>query len=328
MTNRRLGRRELLATVAATSVGAGGFVGGTWSSFTDSETESDSLATGVWSDGSRLAYTTGGTLHTATESGTSSYGVGGVDVVGPVERGFDGSDYHVPVVDGNSDLLLVAADGTQTALDVSSKKIVRGTKSTLATATWNGHPLSVYYPGSNGSKLFRVAPGGTAARISKPSNGVKAALGAGDVDGDGTDEFLFVDGSGTVRYIVPSGKNNSRDIESTGISPGSNNNYGAGTPVAVDGYGVVVPAVNGSAGLGLLDADGWAEKSLTTGSTSKKSPVFGSDFDGDGSVEIAFVGYSSGELKYLDGVADTNGVESVTDASGSAIDADATRGVR
>ena len=224
-------------------------------------------------------------------------------------------------------MLVVAADGTESTFGVDSKKTPRGSKARLATATWNGHPLSVYYPGSNESKLFRVAPGEKSKWVSKPSNGIKAAVGTGDINGDGAAEFCFVDGSATIRYIVPSGTNNERDVRSTGQSVGSNNNYGIGAPSTVEGYGMVMPAVNGSGGLGLLGADGWAEKSLTDGSTARKTAVHACDFDDDGATEIVFAGYSNGYLEYLDDVGGTNDVVTVGTDAGDPIPVDSKRGV-
>lgn len=331
MTVRTLDRRELLAAVAA-GVGiavSGGAPATTMAAFRDQETDSDGLDTGVWdSYPRRVTYTNGGTLRSATDSTTSGYSLDGTDVLGPVETGFDGSDYHVPVVDGNGDLLRVAADGTETAFGLDASRAPRGTKATLATATWNGHPRSVYYPGDGASNLYRVAPGGSAEHVAQLGNGIKAALGTGDIDDDGVAEFVFVDGSATVRYIVPATDSTSRTVESTGKSPGSNNNYGVGSPVDVDGYGTVVPAVNGSGALALLDASGWAASSLTSGSTAKKAPVFGCDFDDDGNAEIAFVGYDNGYLHHLNDVGGSNSVVTVTDDAGDPLAADAARGVR
>lgn len=323
----RLTRRRLLAATAGTSVASAGLVGGTLASFSDEEADSGSLTTETWETVSgRVAYTTGGSLYSAVDSGTTAYGVSGVDVIGPVDQGFDGSDYHVPIVGGNGELVLIANDGSQNQLDLGSTT-PRGKMSALATETWNGHPRSVYYPGSSASTLYRVAPGGTPGTVEQPSNGIKAALGAGDIDDDGVVEFAFVDGSATVRYIVPPTERTSRAIESTGVSAGSNNNYGVGSPIDISGYGVVIPAVNGSAGLGLIDAGGWVDKSLTSGSTATKTLVFGCDFDGDDNVEIVFAG-SNGYLKYLDDVGGTNDVTTVHDASESKIAVDSGRGVR
>jgi len=321
-----LGRREALAGVATTAALAAG-VGGTLASFGDTESDSGSLTSGAWS-ACRAVYTDGGALASTTDSGSvTTYGTTGVDVLGPAEGGFSGSSYYLPIVDGNGDLELIAADGSVTALDVGSSKAPRGGKSILATATWNGHPLSIYYPGDGASTLYRVAPGGSAEAIESLGNGIKAAVGAGDLDGDGVEEFAFVDGSGTVRYVVPSTATTSRRIASTGTSAGSNNNYGVGAPAGVDGYGVVLPAVNGSGGLGLLDADGWAEKSLTGGSIAKKTAVHACDFDGDGDTELVFAGYSNSHLKYLDDVGGANDVNIVTDDAGDPIPVDTKRGV-
>lgn len=331
MTTVRLDRRELLATVGgvAAACGVGGVGGATLAAFADDESDSDALDTGVWDTyPRRVTYTTGGSLHTATNSTTGSYDTSGVDVLGPVETGFDGSSYQTVLVDGDNDLVRVDADGTRTAFGLDDSRRPRGTKATLATAAWNGHPLSVYYPGSDASVLYRVEPGASATRVADLSNGIKAALGAGDIDGDGLEEFVFVDGSATVRYIVPATDSTTREVQSTGKSPGANNNYGTGSPIAVGGYGVVVPVVNGSGGLGLLDADGWAVQSLTAGSTAKKAPVFGCDFDDDGQVEVAFAGYDNGHLKYLEDVGGSNGVTDVTDDAGDPIAVDPARGVR
>jgi predicted ribosomally synthesized peptide with SipW-like signal peptide len=321
-------RRELLATAAGVSIAAGGLVGGTLGALSDTESDSGSLTTAKWSSYERVSYTGGGTLYSLAKSDSEvSYGVDGVDALGPVESGFAGSDYHNPNVDGADTLALVAVDGTRTTLDTSGKQPPRGKKSILAAATWNGHPLSVYYAGSQGSKLLRIAPGGDPQLIAEPGDGAKAALGAGDINGDGVAEFVFVDGSATIQYIVPASENTTRDITSTGAGPGSNNNYGVGPPVSIDGYGIVVPAVNGSGGLGLIDANGWVEKSLTSGSTASKTAVVGLDFDADESNEIVFVGYTDNYLRYLDGVGDTNDIETIYDSAGDPVPADTKRGV-
>ena len=326
---KRLDRRDLLGALAVSS-GCASLIGQSLASLQDSTQDSGTFTSGTWNETTaRVVYTVGGELRSVTNANeVTSHSAAGVDVLGPVEPGFSGSDYHVPIVDGNSTLQLVARDGTQTGLDVKGTKPPRGQKSLLATATWNGYSLSVYYPGSNASKLFQVRPDGNPKRVAKPGNGIKAALGAGDLNGDGVDEFAFVDGSETVRYSVPGGKNTSQDIHSTGKSPGSNNNFGVGSPVTIEGYGVVVPAVNGSGGLGLLDTDGWAEKSLTSGSTAKKTPVFGTDFDNDGATELMFAGYSNGYLKILKGVGTTNEIQQVTDSTDDPIPVDTGRGVR
>lgn len=322
----RLGRRDVLAGIAGASVAAGGLAVGTLATFSDTKHDSGSLTSGQW--GNRVAYTDGGTLQSVTRSdGITGYNTSGVDVLGPVAAGFSGSRHHIPIVDGSGNLVLVAADGTENALDTSGTQPPLASKSILATAAWNGHPLSVYYPGNNASKLLRIAPDGTNELIAEPENGVKATLGAGDINGDGTPEFVFVDGSGTIRYIVPASESTTRDIKSTSISPGSNNNFGAGPPALVDGYGDVVPAINGSGGVGLIDAGGWAEKSLTAGSTAAKTATTARDFDGDGALEIVFVSYADKYLKYLDDVGGTNSVETITDGSGSEIPADTARGV-
>jgi predicted ribosomally synthesized peptide with SipW-like signal peptide len=321
-----LRRREALAGVATTAALAVG-VGDTLSAFSDTETDSGSLTTGAWS-ACRVSYTDGGALASTTDSEReTTYSTADVDVIGPVTEGFSGSEYHLPIVDGDGNLELIAADGSKTGLDVGSTKTPRGKKSLIATAAWNGHPHSIYYPGDSASTLYRVAPGGTAEAIESPSNSIKAAIGAGDINGDGIDEFAFVDGSATVRYIVPSTDTTSRQIESTGNSPGSNNNYGIGGPTAVDGYGVVLPAVNGSGGLGLLDADGWAEESLTSASTAKKTAVHACDFDGDGNTEIAFAGSSNSYLRYLDDIGGDTTIQPVYDGAGDEISVDSERGV-
>lgn len=320
--SHRLTRREFLAAVVGTSAVAGGLVGGSTATFTDSETDSGSLTTGVWGGvDSRTAYTAGGSLTTVTDvGGTTGHGLGNAAVLGPVDDRFGATEYDVPVLQDDGTLSLVDEAGGTRQLDLGGTT-PRTQQSLLATAEWNGHPISVYY--ATGSDIYRVAPGTAATKIETPSNGATAVLGARDFDGDGTAELVFIDGSATVRYLSPADGSSSRRIDSTGISTGGG--YGAGEPRAVADYGVVVPAVNGSGGLGLLGPNGWAEKSLTEGSTAAKAPVHACDFDGDNERELVFVA-TDDTLRYLDDVGGTNDLVTITDSSGSPITADTGRG--
>lgn len=322
----RATRRAWLAALAVASVGSASLTGGSLAAFGDGETDGGSLTTDTWSRyPRRVTYTSGGSLGSAVDSGTASYGVGGVDVIGPVARGFAGSDYHVPVVDGSDALLLVAKDGSQTSLDLGSTT-PRGKASALAVAAWNGDPLSVYYPGGGASTLYRVAPGGTPATVAQPSNGIKAALGPGDVDGDGDRELLFADGSQQLRYVEPNGS--LEKVVNGGT--GSNDGIGAGSVADLDDDGVVaVVTIDGSNDLKVVGeptAQGGEGKTTISSVDAAKAPVTVADVDGDDANEVVYVS-TGGHLKYVDDVYGSPTISFVRDADGDTVDADDATGV-
>ena len=317
------GRRAVLAAVATAGFGIGRVDRTSLAAFSDTGTASGSLTTDIWSvvDG-RVVYNRSDSLYSATQSETTAVGVSGAAVLGSADDRFADIEYGIPYLGSNAGLFLVDETGTTRELQTGSTS-PRTNQSLLAAASWNDTSIAVYY--TTGSEIYRTAPGTSPTLVESPPNGAKAVVGTGDLTGDGTAELAFVDGSATVRYIRPATDSTSRQIESTTKSPGGG--YGVGDPVAIDGYGTVLPAVNGSGGLGLLGANGWVEKALTTGSTARKCPVQARDFDDDGDTELLFAGYSDRSLQYLDDIGGTNTVRTVTDSAGDPIPVDTQQGV-
>jgi flagellin-like protein len=276
-----------------------------------------------------IAYTTdGGTIValggngtvpvelTAT-TGADALGSGGTDLTG------DGSP-DVPYVTASDAVRLTNASNDTTTLATSGDitGTIEGAKTRLAVAGWDGAPTSVYFVDENHDTLYRVAPGGSVTTVASPGNGVQAAVGPGDVDGDGTDEFVFADASQQLRYLEPAGGG---PTTLAGGQLGSNNGIGAGAVADFDGDGQeAVVAVDGSNQVKVTDE---SKKVKLAPGVAAKSPPTVADVDGDGTPEILFVHAGSGEVQFVDDVLGANTVESFADATGGDVDGSDEAGV-
>lgn len=235
---------------------------------------------------------------------------------------------EVPYVDGSGNIRLVETDdGSETLLadnsDISGS--IQTSETRLAVGTWDGSPESVFFANENEDTLYRMAPGGSVVTVATPGNGASGVVGPADIDGDSTDELVFVDGSDTVRYLESDGSTGT-----TGITAGQNNGVGGGSIADYDGDGsdevaivdggndIVITDATSSESIGSSDVDGGTAPSAT------KSPPTAADVDDDGSPELVYIAVSDGNLNYLDNTDGTGDIfiRELTDTSGNDISGD------
>lgn len=245
----------------------------------------------------------------------SDIGVTGAEALGPPNADLtgDGSVDLPYVKDG--DLRLVDSAGNSRTLVTNGASSDPDTdKTLLAVGAWNGSPASVFYVDGDESTIHRVDADGSTEEVATPSNGASAVSGIGDIDGDNTEEFIFVDSSQQIRYIEPSGT--VEKLANGGV--GSNNGMGIGQPHDFDDDGTVrIVNVDGSNNVRLSSG---AESDITFESTSaRKGPVTVGDVDGDGVSEIVYVSKDNRYLKYVDDPLGSATIETLTDGNGDRV---------
>jgi predicted ribosomally synthesized peptide with SipW-like signal peptide len=278
-----------------------------------------------------VVFTRNGAVGALPANGGGVFEPGGdansVVAIGPATLDFDGDGANdVPFLKNKNSLrLLDADDGGSRRTNLASGNGPRADteKTALAVGVWDGSAPSVFYAGAGNAGLYRVAPGGSPAVVADPAAGVSAVLGPGDIDGDGSEELLFVDDSKVLRYIEAGGT-----LASTGVTVGSSNGVGAGPPVAVGGA-VRVPVVDGSNAVHLVGPNGVTATLVSNGGNegAAKTALAATDVDGDGDPEVVYLDNASSELKYVDDVTGAKEVKTLADGDGNPIAADAKRGV-
>jgi FlaG/FlaF family flagellin (archaellin) len=283
--------------------------------------------TGVLDQGETVATSDAGAI--AGDGGDpENIGIGSAQALGSSGDVDGDGTAEVPYVDGSGNLKLTDSDGnTQTVVDkssVASAKEPDADKTVMATGSWQGSPTSVFYANANHNKIYRVTDGGSPTLVKDvSSNGVNAVLGPGDIDGDGDNELVYAGDSQEIRYIEPDGT-----VKTTGFTSGSNNGIGTGKLRDVDGDGTdEAVVVDGSNNVRLIEESGATGSPAQSSVDAAKSPVTVADIDDDGSPEIVYLGVSSAELKYIDGLGGSPTVEDLTDEGGNAVDGDKTTGV-
>ena len=228
---------------------------------------------------------------------------------------------------GSDSISLIDSDDQGNARKLDTGSIIpRVQKTQMTTGSFDGSEKSVFYVSSGEIYALNETTSSSPKKIASPENGAQAVAGIGDIDGDDTDELIFVDGSQTIRYVKPQDDTRTT-FASTEVAAGSSNNVGIGAPADFTGDGTAsVPIVDGSNRVVLLGPNG-VRQVLIGGSTNQaaKSPVAASDIDDDGTVEVVYI--RNGGEEELRSV-DTDGtVVSLTTSTGEIIPADKKRGV-
>jgi hypothetical protein len=262
-----------------------------------------------------IVYTnsSGGLFSIATSGVVTEYPVTDAQAIGPRTADLDGDGAcEIPYVNSSNVLKLVDQNDDIDVLAESATK----SKTRLAVGTWNGEQ-GVYYVNSSDSKMYRAAPGESPTRVLEgDGDGIGAAAGIADYNGDGDTDIVYTDGSQLVTYY------DDGSYYETSESVGQNNGVGVGDPKDFNGNGSRrAPMVDGSNNIALLPTSGTSED-LTSSGPATKSPVAGIDWTGDGDKEVVYI--DNGYLYYVT-LGGTK--EQITDASGANVTAEDDRGV-
>ena len=191
----------------------------------------------------------------------------------------------------------------------------------LAVGEFDGSPASIFYAGEEG-KIYRVPGDDDENPVSvSDDTDAKAVAGIGDIDGDGSNELVFVDEGEKVKYLTEGG-----DVENTEISIGSTNSIGQ--PAAF-GDDIKIPIVNGDDEIKLIEYDedsDFQTEPVTGADDAAQAPLTAIDLDGDGDLEIVYVG-TSGKLKFIDNPLSDPKIETIEDDNDEEIHASSNTGV-
>lgn len=285
-------------------------------------------------DKNGVVFTKDGEIKTLSANGkkVTGWDPGDVDVIGPMKADFDsdGLNAIVYVKNKNKIKLIDNNDGSERDIQISSNK-TKDESSLLAVGNWDGSGTSTFYTSDKEDEILQVDTSESPQTVAKPDNGVKAVSGNGDIDGDGTSEFVFVDTSQSVRYIEPA-DNESQTFSQAFDNVGENDNFGIGEPTDFnDDNQATVPVINSSNEVVLVDSSGKVDTIISSNDSPEpaKAPVASSDIDGDGTYELVFIDKSGGSdiLKFIDEVRNSNTVQKLEDDQGNTIEADKERGV-
>ena len=244
----------------------------------------------------------------------------GVKALGPSDKDLTGNGSNdLPYVK-NENLKIVDSDGNRkTLVDNSSSNnpsydADNTPKTLMAVGTWKGSDTSVFYTDKNSETIYRVDGSGTVTEVEGEYDGAGAVMGTGDIDGNGDTELIFADGSQGVRYLEQDGTTGKLEVTAD-----SNNGIGVGQPRDFDGDGTVRAVIVKD---GSIEIVGEAEPDESFGDTDvKKAPVTTADVDGDGELEIVYVGNDGGKIKYIDDPLSNYQIKFLRDENGSKIDA-------
>ena len=218
---------------------------------------------------------------------TVGFDSGQREAMGPARVDFDGDGLtEVPVVNSSNGLELIDRNNETTGV------LTSGVAATgVTTGTWQGSPMSIFYPSSDDGDLYRVESDGTTSRIASFKKDVKAVGGIGDFDDDGNDEIAVVLGGPRLGIVDDDGT-----TYETNLDIGSNNNFGIGEPADFNGDGAVrVPVVSSNNDLTLVSCTKKKNKFDCTqtslnggGNVASKTVVAQQDWTGNGQPEIVF----------------------------------------
>jgi flagellin-like protein len=270
--------------------------------------------------------TGGDILQISGDSGevTTLYSGTAVNGLGSAGTGIPSSgEASVPFVSTDETISVLNADGSVTTVtdDTAISDSIATEKTRLAVDRFDGSGPAVFFVNQTHDTIYRATPSGSPVTVASPSNGAQSIVGAGDIDGDGSEELIFGGSSQELRYLEADGA-----TSTTGVSSGSNNGIGTGSLADFDSDGQSeVGTVDGGNTIQFVDAGGGSTvtSSDVAGSSTpqaKKAPTAAGDVDGDFETELIYVGNDNGKLKYLDNIGKTIEIEYLTDEDGDRID--------
>lgn len=295
-------------------------------------------------DKNGIAFTENKELKTLASEGSEvkEWDPGNITVIGPMEADFDDDNNTDIVYLKNKNKINIVDHSDERSISISDQK-AKDKGGILSVENWNGSGTSTFYvsddkgggnnKGGNKNTIYRVKPNEAPVLVAKPKKGAYTVIGAGDIDGDDSREFVFVDDKQAVRYIEPNDSTNQTySLAYSGVAVDKNAGIGVPADFDVDGTSTI-PVVNSSNEIILVSPNGVVETVLQDSGSdfdgAASSPMASVDVDGDCLVEIVYIssGGSAGGVKYIDDVRGSNSVYTITDSSDTPIVADSDRGI-
>ncbi|SDY65129.1 VCBS repeat-containing protein [Halopenitus persicus] len=239
---------------------------------------------------------TSGTLKTVGASGTiTTYAAGGnVETVGSTISVDANSAIEVTFVDTSGNIKYIdSSDSSPTTLlsSVSAKK------DGIAAGTWQGSPKSVFFANNNDEDgLYRKAPGGERQLVAAFPQTLRAVVGIGDIDSDGSDEIAAVTNGQKIAILDDDGStyvSEHQPASSSGLAIGSVADYngdGQERIAIVDGSNnpVLVGCGANPGGKYKCNSKWGGTTTLSSAGQAKKAPFGKGDIDGDGRPELVY----------------------------------------
>ncbi|MDL0138010.1 Ig-like domain-containing protein [Halobacterium salinarum] len=258
----------------------------------DEDNEDDSV------DHADIAFvdSTSSTLKTVGSSRSiTTYAAGGnVETVGSTVNLDADSAIEVTFVDTSGNIKYIdSSDSSPTTLlsSVSAKK------DGIAAGTWQGSQMSVFFANNNDEDgLYRKAPGGERQLVATFPQKLRAVVGIGDIDDDGSDEIAAVTNGQEIAILDDDGStyvSGHQPASSTGLAIGGVADYngdGQERIAIVDGSNtpVLVGCGDNPGGKIKCDSKWGGTTTLSSAGQAKKAPFGKGDIDGDGRLELVY----------------------------------------
>ncbi|MFB6181454.1 MAG: hypothetical protein ABEJ24_01000 [Candidatus Magasanikbacteria bacterium] len=283
-----------------------------------------------------IAFTQNEELKTlpANDGQINEWDPGDVDIIGSMRSDFDddGSNDLVYLKNKNKINVIDENDGSARDISISSQK-AKQKNAILVSDNWNGSGTSTFYTSQVNpqNEIYHVDEAANPTLVADPDNGVDSVVGKGDIDGDGTDEFVFLDESQNLRYIEPA-DSDSQAYTKIYNDVGKKDSIGIGEPADFDEDGTDrVPIVDSGNDIILVDSGGKEETIIFSSNSNEpsKSPMASVDVDGDGLFEIVYIDKSGNNdiAKYINDVGGDNDVDKLVDENNNSIEADTSSGL-
>ncbi|MCG1004542.1 MULTISPECIES: PKD domain-containing protein [Halobacterium] len=290
----------LLLVAAATAAGVGSVAGS--SAATDPTGESN-VVKFVYVDNDNVTFMLANGTSVRTSGADAEH-------VGPMADLDSDGRLEAPYVTSNGDLK--AVDANNETHDLADN--VPYSKTSLGVDDWTGDGIpEVLYADADSKHLRYANVSGTAQISDEKASGL---LGAVDFDGHGEREIVYIGTSKTLHYY-----------NSSGATEVSYQNFGdkgaAGAPVDIYQDGSYwVPAIDGSGYPEVVNANGTTDQFRDSSNNTKKTPIAGVDWAGDGDLEIVHLQNSDLAYTYINGT-----TRKIRDESGDSVSAEKSAGV-
>jgi hypothetical protein len=239
---------------------------------------------------------TSGTLKTVRASGTiTTYAAGGnIETIGSTVNLDADSATEVTFVDTSGNIEYIdSSDSSPTTL-LSSVKAKKGG---IAAGIWQGSQVSVFFANNNDEDgLYRKAPGGNRQLVATFPQKLRAVVGIGDIDDDGSDEIAAVTNGQKIAVLDDDGStyvSGQQPASSSGLAIGGVADYngdGQERIAIVDGSNnpVLVGCGTNPGGQYKCNSEWGGTTTLSNAGQAKKAPFGKGNIDGAGQPELVY----------------------------------------